>query len=62
MRLVAQIVSWVALAATILPSFIYFFDGISLETVKAVMLIATVVWFIATPMWMGRVPAQKAAA
>jgi hypothetical protein len=60
MRLIAQIVSYMSLAAVLLPAFLYFFDAMSLERVKLAMLIATIVWFIATPLWMGR--AKPAAA
>ncbi len=59
MRLAAQIVSLIALAASIVPSILYFTDRMSLDRMKLVMLIATVVWFIATPLWMGRKPATR---
>ena len=52
--MVTKIASLVALAATIVPCLLYFAGMTSHETVKLVALIGTVVWFIATPMWMGR--------
>ncbi len=52
--MVAQIVSLLALAATIVPCLLYFFGAIGLDAVKLTALIGTIVWFIATPFWMGR--------
>jgi hypothetical protein len=54
MRRVLQIVSWIACAATILPSLMYLVNKLDLAQVKWLMLLATIVWFIATPLWMGR--------
>lgn len=48
-----QIVSLVALIAAILPSCLYLGGRMELDQVKTAMLAATVVWFIATPLWMG---------
>ncbi len=53
-RIVAQVVSWLALAGTILPPFLFFTGRIDLDTTKVAMLVATVVWYVATPFWMGR--------
>ena len=50
----AKVVSLIALAATIIPSFLFFAGSMSHDAVKAAALIGTVAWFIATPMWMGR--------
>jgi hypothetical protein len=44
--------SWLALAATLLPAALFFLDRIELPTAKAWMLAAAVTWFIATPLWM----------
>ncbi|MBM4092942.1 MAG: hypothetical protein FJ276_26565 [Planctomycetes bacterium] len=54
MRLLTQILSWLALAGTILPSVLYATGQLELETCKWIMVVATVVWFVATPFWMGR--------
>jgi hypothetical protein len=54
MKRVVQLISLMALAATILPALMYTAGSMDLPTVKTTMLIATVVWFIATPMWMDR--------
>lgn len=53
-RLGAQIVSWVALAAVLIPGLLFLSGSSSLDNVKGVMMAATVVWFIATPLWMER--------
>ena len=54
MRRMLQIVSWVACAATILPSVMYLLNKVDLAQVKWLMLLATIVWFVVTPLWMGR--------
>jgi hypothetical protein len=54
MKRITQLLSLIALAATILPAAMYMADRIDLPTVKTTMFMATVVWFIATPLWMDR--------
>ncbi len=54
MRLVLQILSWIALALTIVPSVLFLSDKMELDTMKHTMTIATVLWFVVTPFWMGR--------
>ncbi|MCA9198284.1 MAG: hypothetical protein KDA87_12130 [Planctomycetales bacterium] len=54
MKNMAKLVSLVALIGTFGPSFVFLANGISLETAAWISLFATIVWFIATPMWMGR--------
>jgi hypothetical protein len=54
MKTVAQLISWLALAGTILPALLFFGGSIGLPQVKVWMLIATVLWFVATPLWMER--------
>ncbi len=54
MQTPAKLVSLIALAATIIPSVLYFNGAIEHNFVKTVVLIGTIVWFIATPLWMGR--------
>lgn len=49
MKLAARIAGVVALAATVVPSCVYLAGGMDLETVKTVMLVGTVLWFIAAP-------------
>lgn len=50
----AKLVSLVALAATIVPSVLYFTGTIEHDAVKWITLVGTVLWFVATPLWMGR--------
>ncbi|MHB9076172.1 MAG: hypothetical protein ACYC3X_01625 [Pirellulaceae bacterium] len=40
--------------ATLLPSILFLTGSIGLATCSWLMLVATVVWFTATPFWMGR--------
>ncbi len=49
-----KLVSLLALLATILPSLLYFKGMMGHEAVKWITLTGTIVWFIATPLWMGR--------
>ena len=59
MRIVFQLVSWLALAATALPSAMYLGGGLDRNRVNMIMLVATVVWFVCTPVWMGRAPVTE---
>lgn len=54
MNLIAKLVSLVGLIATIAPSVLAFAGMIGVNQVPVPTLIGTVVWFIATPIWMGR--------
>ncbi len=54
MKSPAKIASFVALAATIAPSILFFTGTIGHDAVKWAALVGTVVWFVATPLWMGR--------
>lgn len=54
MNQITKIISLVALLVTTVPSVFYFYGLISLDVVKPLALVGTIVWFIATPMWMGR--------
>ena len=59
LRPVLQLISALALLGTILPSVLFFADLMTLSQCTAAMLVATIVWFVATPLWMGR--ARKSA-
>jgi len=50
----ARMVSLAALVATIVPPVLFFFGHIDLDATKQWMLVATVAWFAATPVWMDR--------
>ena len=54
MNSIAKLVSLIALVATILPSVLLFTGLIGHDLMKWIALVGTIVWFIATPMWMGR--------
>ena len=54
MRIILQVISAIALAMTVLPSLVYFSGNIELNTVKGLMIVASIVWFAVTPFWMGR--------
>jgi hypothetical protein len=54
MRALAQFVSLVALFGTIVPPLLFFAGRIDLDATKGWMLVATVAWFVATPLWMDR--------
>jgi hypothetical protein len=54
MKTVAQIISLLALAGTILPPLLFLGGGMELAQVKWWMLVATILWFSATPLWMER--------
>jgi hypothetical protein len=54
MNSTAKIVSLIALLVTIVPSVLYFLGMLDAEPMKWVALAGTIVWFVATPMWMGR--------
>jgi hypothetical protein len=53
-RILLQTVSGIALAGTILPSMLYLAGRMDLGSSKWWLLAATIVWFVATPLWMGR--------
>lgn len=52
MRPILQIVSLLALLALTLPSVIFLAGRVELPTVKWLMLLATIVWFVAATPWM----------
>jgi hypothetical protein len=54
MRRLLQAISWIAFAATIAPSVLFLAGQLTLDQTKLIMLVATIVWFSATPLWMGR--------
>ena len=55
-RRVLQIVSWLALAGTILPSCVFLAGQMELGAVKTSMFAATIAWFVAAPAWMFNKP------
>ncbi|OHB72157.1 MAG: hypothetical protein A2V70_20820 [Planctomycetes bacterium RBG_13_63_9] len=57
-----QLMSWLTLAGTILPSCFFLAGRMELEPMKTAMLAATAGWFVATPLWMHRKPNQGSVA
>ncbi|SDM16986.1 hypothetical protein SAMN05192555_11029 [Franzmannia pantelleriensis] len=49
-----QAVSLMMLILTVLFPFLYLFDVVGESTMKVGVLAVTIVWFIVTPLWMGR--------
>ena len=54
MSTLTRTISGLALVGTILPPLLFFADRLDLSQVKLWMLVATVAWFVVTPMWMDR--------
>ena len=53
MKMIAQILSWISLVMLMVPSVLYLAGKMSsLDQVKWVMLLATILLFISTPIWM----------
>ena len=52
MKRLAQIISYFALAATLVPALLFFADKLELPQVQLWMLIAAIVWFLTAPLWM----------
>ncbi|PCF93815.1 hypothetical protein [Vreelandella nigrificans] len=54
MRALLQVVSLLMLVLTVIFPMLYLFDAVSEATLKGAILAISVVWFLATPLWMGR--------
>ena len=52
MKRIAQLISGLALVATLLPAGLFFADAMALPTARLWMLGGALVWFVATPVWM----------
>jgi hypothetical protein len=52
MKRIAQVISYLALAATLLPAVLFFADKLELPLARLWLLVAALVWFVATPLWM----------
>jgi len=56
---ITQLVSWLCLIVLVVPSILFLAGKLpSLDQVKLIMLIATVVWFVSTPLWMWKEEGQ----
>jgi hypothetical protein len=58
MKKLAQLVSVLALLATILPPLLFFADQLSLAGTKAWMAGAMLLWYLSTPFWMQIKPTE----
>jgi len=52
MKLVLSIISYAALVLLLLPSILFLSGKMELESMKMLMLVATVLWYVVTPLWM----------
>jgi hypothetical protein len=60
MRLLLQLLSFLGLALTIVPAVLVFMGQLAFETNQTLMLIGMLLWFGATPFWMGKDAKGKA--
>ena len=54
LKTTAQILSWIALAATVITPVVFLAGKLELDTMKLWLTVATIAWFAATPIWMER--------
>ena len=52
MRRVLQLASLLALVGIVIPPILYFRGELPQDGMKTVMLLASILWFAATPWWM----------
>jgi hypothetical protein len=52
MKLALPIISYAALALLTVPAVLYLAGKLELDSMKLLMLTATVLWYAATPLWM----------
>lgn len=55
-----KILSYLALAGTIIPSLLVFFGDLDLEINKNIMAVSMVIWFITAPLWINKSKQQEA--
>jgi len=51
---VLKIISYLALAGTIIPSLLVFFGYMDLQVNKNIMVISMVIWFLTAPFWINK--------
>jgi hypothetical protein len=54
MKQITRVLSVLALAGTMALPILFFADRLALADLKFWMLVSTIVWFAATPIWMDR--------
>lgn len=52
MKRFAQVISGVALVGLLLPAILFLTGTLDQETVKELVLYATILWFVSAPYWM----------
>lgn len=58
MKRIAQVISWAALAATLVPPCLFFADKLPLNATQQWLLGAAILWFLTAPLWMERKAAE----
>lgn len=53
MRTIIRLIGYIGIVALIAPSILYLAGKMELDQVKAIMIVATIVWFVASviPIW-----------
>jgi hypothetical protein len=51
---ILKIVSFLALAGTIIPSLLVFFGDMDLQVNKNIMTISMIAWFLTAPFWINK--------
>jgi hypothetical protein len=51
---ILKIISYLALAGTIIPSLLVFFGDMDIQVSKNIMAASMVVWFVSAPFWINR--------
>lgn len=54
MKKITFIISLICLGFTLIPSFLVFFEVISMEVNKNLMFTGTIGWFLTAPFWMNQ--------
>jgi len=52
--IILKIVSYLALAGTIVPALLVFFGDLDLQTNKNIMTFSMIVWFLTAPFWINK--------
>ena len=53
MRAILKTLSWLSLGTTAIAPFLYFAGSLSLDTMKTILLLATLGWFVHAVAWVG---------
>lgn len=54
MRNLLKLLSFIGLLLTLFPSVFFFYDYITADTHKLLMLMGTILWFLTAPFWMNK--------